>query len=36
VFTFLDDLPEAERPPLYDIQEFGTPQPMEANPWGSK
>ena len=26
VFAFLGDLPEAERPPLYDIQEYGTPQ----------
>jgi phenylpropionate dioxygenase-like ring-hydroxylating dioxygenase large terminal subunit len=26
VFAFLGDLPEVERPPLYDIQEFGTPQ----------
>jgi phenylpropionate dioxygenase-like ring-hydroxylating dioxygenase large terminal subunit len=25
VFAFLGDLPEAERPPLYDIEEFGTP-----------
>lgn len=26
VFAFLGDLPEAERPPLYDIPEFGTPE----------
>ncbi len=26
VFAFLGDLPEGERPPLYDIQEFGTPE----------
>jgi phenylpropionate dioxygenase-like ring-hydroxylating dioxygenase large terminal subunit len=26
VFAFLGDLPEAERPPLYDIPEYGTPQ----------
>jgi len=26
VFAFLGDLPEEERPPLYDIQEFGTPE----------
>jgi phenylpropionate dioxygenase-like ring-hydroxylating dioxygenase large terminal subunit len=25
VFAFLGDLPEAERPPLYDIEEYGTP-----------
>jgi phenylpropionate dioxygenase-like ring-hydroxylating dioxygenase large terminal subunit len=26
VFAFLGDLPESERPPLYDIQEYGTPE----------
>jgi phenylpropionate dioxygenase-like ring-hydroxylating dioxygenase large terminal subunit len=26
VFAFLGDLPEAERPPLYDIPEYGTPE----------
>jgi phenylpropionate dioxygenase-like ring-hydroxylating dioxygenase large terminal subunit len=26
VFAFLGDLPESERPPLYDIPEYGTPQ----------
>lgn len=26
VFAFLGDLPEAERPPLYHIEEYGTPQ----------
>ena len=26
VFAFLGDLPEAERPPLYAIEEFGSPQ----------
>jgi len=26
VFAFLGDLPEAERPPIYDIAEWGTPQ----------
>ncbi|MBM4196397.1 MAG: aromatic ring-hydroxylating dioxygenase subunit alpha [Gammaproteobacteria bacterium] len=26
VFAFLGDLPEAERPPLYDIAEYGTPE----------
>ena len=26
VFAFLGDLPEAERPPLYDIEEYGTPE----------
>jgi phenylpropionate dioxygenase-like ring-hydroxylating dioxygenase large terminal subunit len=26
VFAFLGDLPESERPPLYDIEEYGTPQ----------
>jgi phenylpropionate dioxygenase-like ring-hydroxylating dioxygenase large terminal subunit len=26
VFAFLGDLPEAERPPLYDIPEFGQPE----------
>ncbi len=26
VFAFLGDLPEEERPPLYDIEEFGTPE----------
>lgn len=26
VFAFLGDLPESERPPLYDIAEYGTPQ----------
>ena len=26
IFAFLGDLPEAERPPLYDIAEYGTPQ----------
>ncbi len=26
VFAFLGDLPEAERPPLYDITEYGTPE----------
>jgi phenylpropionate dioxygenase-like ring-hydroxylating dioxygenase large terminal subunit len=25
VFAFLGDLPEAERPPIYDIEEFGSP-----------
>ena len=25
VFAFLGDLPESERPPLYDIEEYGTP-----------
>ena len=26
IFAFLGDLPETERPPLYDIEEYGTPQ----------
>jgi phenylpropionate dioxygenase-like ring-hydroxylating dioxygenase large terminal subunit len=26
VFAFLGDLPESERPPLYEIPEYGTPQ----------
>lgn len=26
VFAFLGDLPESERPPLYDIPEYGTPE----------
>ena len=26
VFAFLGDLPESERPPLYDIEEYGTPE----------
>jgi phenylpropionate dioxygenase-like ring-hydroxylating dioxygenase large terminal subunit len=26
VFAFLGDLPESERPPLYDIEEYDTPQ----------
>ncbi len=26
VFAFLGDLPEAERPPLYDVSEYGTPE----------
>jgi phenylpropionate dioxygenase-like ring-hydroxylating dioxygenase large terminal subunit len=26
VFAFLGDLPEAERPPLYDVSEFGQPE----------
>lgn len=26
VFAFLGDLPEAERPPLYEIEEYGTPE----------
>ncbi len=30
VFAFLGDLPESERPPLYDIPEYGTP------PWKSQ
>jgi phenylpropionate dioxygenase-like ring-hydroxylating dioxygenase large terminal subunit len=26
VFAFLGDLPEEERPPLYDVEEYGTPE----------